>query len=467
MHRSTLTIPVALLAMTVLATPLPAGETSSAAVPAAAPGAALPLTLGEAVSIATGATPVVQLATLRTHEAEARRAQARAALLPSLSSSAFVMDRTYSFKATGISFGTIPGFSVPNLIGPVNQVDARVKATQALFDAASWVRLRSAGQGVGVSRAEQAGASESVAQAAALAYVRSARADALLDARTADLELARQLTGLARDQLEAGTAARIDVTRARTQEATARGALLVARNQADRAAIDLARVLGLDPATRFTLGDSLARSLGRPAAAGATVTSEAPGDAAAAVALALAQRPDLAAERSRLARARSETRAVQAERLPRLDVSADYGLSNDHWKNAERTRSATLAVSMPIFDGLRREGRASEQGAVAREADVRRRDLEQQIVAEVRAALLDVSSGLEQESVALERLQLAQDELDQARERFVNGVAGNIELINAQSSLLRARDALIDARTVTATARIALARAVGVARTVR
>jgi outer membrane protein len=448
------------LALAAWAAPVPAGT-------AVAAGAEVPLTLADAVAIATGATPAVQLAALRTREAEARRTQARSALLPTLSGSAFVMDRTFSFRATGISFGKIPGLTIPNLLGPVNQVDARVRATQALFDAASWVRLGAAGRGVAVSRAEQAGATETAAQAAALAYVRAARAEALRAARDADLALARQLSGLAEDQLQAGTAARIDLTRARTQEATARGALLVAGNQADRAAIDLARALGLDPATRFRPGDSLAVSLGRAAATGATVTSRAPAEADAAVAMALAQRPELAAERGRLDRARREGRAIQAERLPRLDVAGEYGLSNDRWPNAERVRSAMLSASMPVFDGLRREGRVAEQGAVAREAEVRGRDLEQQVAAEVQAALLDVSSGLEQEGVALERMRLAQDELDQARERFVNGVAGNIEIINAQSSLLRARDALIDARATTATARIALARAAGVARTVR
>jgi outer membrane protein TolC len=135
--------------------------------------------------------------------------------------------------------------------------------------------------------------------------------------------------------------------------------------------------------------------------------------------------------------------------------------------DALATRTVTLAASVPIFDGLRREGRIAEQGAVARESEVREHDLRQQVVAEVRGAVLDVSSGLEQESVAMERLRLADEELAQARERFTSGVAGNIEVINAQSSLLRARDAVIDARTVTAAARIALARAAGVARTVR
>ena len=67
--------------------------------------------------------------------------------------------------------------------------------------------------------------------------------------------------------------------------------------------------------------------------------------------------------------------------------------------------------------------------------------------------------------IATERLDLAREEVSQARTRFKAGVAGNIEVINAQASLLRARDADIDARFAAAAARISLARAVGAATT--
>jgi outer membrane protein TolC len=439
---------------------LAASVTAVAAAPIATPdGAPEPLSLAGAVARATGAAPAVQIAGLRMSEAEARHGQALAALLPSLSGAASMVERTYDFKSLGISFPKIPGFpSFPDLIGPVDVVDARVRATQALFDAASWVRLGAAGLGVNVSRAERDGAAEGAAQSAAGAYVRATRATALVAAREADLDLARQLAALAEDQVRAGTAARIDVIRARTQEAAARGALLVAQNQSARAAIDLARALGVDPGTSFTLTDTLSTTAG---------SSEVPAEADAAVALALTRRSDLAAERARFARADRERRAIQAERLPRFDVSADYGLSSDHWASSLATRTLVLSASVPLFDGLRREGRATEQRALARESEVRAGDLEQQVAADVRAAVLDVSSGVEQEGVAMERLRLAEEELAQARERFTSGVAGNIEVINAQSSLLRARDAVIDARTTTAAARIALARAAGVARTVR
>jgi len=125
-----------------------------------------------------------------------------------------------------------------------------------------------------------------------------------------------------------------------------------------------------------------------------------------------------------------------------------------------------LAVTLPLLDGFRRESKIAEQGALVRESEVRAKDVHDQVTADVRNALLDLASGVEQQSVATERLSLALEEVQQATERFTNGVAGNIEVINAQSSLVRARDADIDARFAVASARVALARAAGVARNI-
>ena len=141
-------------------------------------------------------------------------------------------------------------------------------------------------------------------------------------------------------------------------------------------------------------------------------------------------------------------------------------MSGDHWPDALATREVSVAATVPIFDGLRRESRIGEQRAVANESEVRARDLERSIAAEVMAARLDLASGREQQAVAAERERLAQQELDQARDRFASGAAGNIEVIEAQSTLLRARDAEIEARYAVAAARVSLARATGVCQTV-
>jgi outer membrane protein len=83
----------------------------------------------------------------------------------------------------------------------------------------------------------------------------------------------------------------------------------------------------------------------------------------------------------------------------------------------------------------------------------------------VDGAFLDIGAAEAQGEIAAERLRLAEQELAQARDRFRAGVAGNIEVIDAQASLVRARDADIDARFAAAAARVALARAVGEAHT--
>jgi outer membrane protein TolC len=109
----------------------------------------------------------------------------------------------------------------------------------------------------------------------------------------------------------------------------------------------------------------------------------------------------------------------------------------------------------------------AEQAAAISESDVKARELTQQVTAEVEAALLDVASGEEQEAIAHERARLAQQQLDEAELRFRSGVVGTLETIDAQTALVRARDAEIAAQATTATARIHLARATGVAETVR
>src|SRR5436305_1926994 len=167
----------------------------------------------------------------------------------------------------------------------------------------------------------------------------------------------------------------------------------------------------------------------------------------------------------RVRAARQTGSAIRAERLPRVEVAADYGVNGLTVPSAIATRDLTLQVSVPILDGFRREARLAEQNAVVRESQVREHDLRQQIAADVAGALLDPHSAPAQQAVAAERLRLAADELAQSRERFKAGVAGNIEVIDAQSNLIRARDTDIDARFAAASARVSLARAAGVART--
>jgi len=440
--------------VTALATALALATSAAAQQQPAAP---IPLSFADAVARAAKTAPSVELAGLRVDEAQARVRVARGSEWPTLSITTGWLNRTFNRHSLGIEFPVAPGSPpFPDRIGPFDVFDARVQLNQSLFDLAGRARARAARAAVLGSSAEAHAVAENAAQTAAIAYLRAVRAAAVFDARRADSSLAAELVTLATAQHRAGVSATIDVTRAEAQLVSTAGALVVARNQMQRTQIDLARALGLDPATTFQLTDTLTASV---------AAVELPAEREALVALALQKRPDLAAEAARRETAERSSAAIKAERLPRLDLAADAGVNGPTVADGIATRQIGVQVTVPLLDGFRREGRLAEQRAVIKEADVRGRDLRNQIAAEVNAALLDVGSAVAQQTIAAEGLRLARAEVSQARERFSAGVAGNIEVITAQVSLVRARDAEIDARFAAAAARLSLARAAGVVST--
>ncbi|HKV72094.1 MAG TPA: TolC family protein [Gemmatimonadales bacterium] len=414
------------------------------------------LGFGDAVKLATGQATPVQLSGLATAEARARVRQSRSMLLPGLTAGGSWVNRDYDLDALGLPFPK-GAFPLPTVVPPFSAFDARLTVTQTVLDLSSIKRVRASEAQVQSTLAAGDAATESAAQVAALAYLRAARAQASVAARQADSAIAAEVLSLAQAQLQAGVSGTIDATRAKTQVAVAAGALVVARNQYDQARIALARSLGVDPVkSDITLSDTLSSSLGA-----ATV----PADQDAAVAQALNSRPELKAEQARGTAALVSRAAIQSELLPRVGFEADYGLSGVELGTLRATRQFAVAVSIPLVDGFRREGRAAEQDAVIQESQVRQHDLRQQIAADVAGALLDLHSAEAQEGIASQQLSLAADVLSQAEKRFKAGVAGNIEVIDAQATMVKARDAVIDARYGAAAARVALARAAGAART--
>src|SRR5205085_1916214 len=152
----------------------------------------------------------------------------------------------------------------------------------------------------------------------------------------------------------------------------------------------------------------------------------------------------------------NQIKAIRAERLPTLGLVADQGAIGKNPAHLLPTYTWGVQVSVPLFDGSRRQSRIAEQSAVERELDVRERDLRSQVTVEVRGALLDIGSAREQVEAARERVRFAEQEVSQARERFAAGVAGNADVISASLSLSAARTSLIDAEALYESARVAL-----------
>lgn len=414
------------------------------------------LSLGDAIRAAAQHSAPAQTAQLRAREAEARVRQTRAALLPDVTAAATDGNRSFNTASFGITFPSAPGeppLFDPNgqVIGPVRNIDARGRVSQSILDLSAFARLRAARSFAKASSTDATAASEQAGTNAALAYIRALRAEGDLAARNADSVLASDLLGIAQNQLQAGVGIALDVTRGQSQLAATRAQLIASRNARDRAYLDLARALNLPLSTRFTLTDSLAS-----ADLGGLATDE-----ATAVTRALRDRPDLRAAEQRIAAAKQAITATRAERLPSVAFVGDKGVNGSTGDYLLNTYQWAFQVSVPVFDGFRREGRVQEQQAQLGEAQVQSRDLHDQAEADVRAALLDLTSAAQQVDATRERVRLSEQEVSQARERFSAGVAGNADVITASLSLTSARTALIDALTTYQNARVALARAQG------
>ena len=406
-----------------------------------------PLTLGDAARMAARNNASAIEARYRTEQANARITQSRSELLPS--ASAYVQENGRSFNTAtfGIPF---PGFDPRGqVIGPVNLLDARGRVSENFLDFAALQRVKSARTTARAFGATAENEAELSAQNAASAYLRAQRADAQLGARQADSVLADSLLGIAQEELRAGVGVALDVTRAQSQFASVRAQLIVARNERDRSRLDLLRSLGQPLTANVTLADSLSKLDIRDT----TI------DEAGAIEQAMHARPDLRAADEQIRAAQQQVTAIKAERLPSLSAFGDYGyIGNDRYLG---TYDWGVQVSIPIFDGLHREGRIEEAKAMANEIDVRRRDLRQQVAIEVRGALLDLASARQEADAVREALRLAQQEVAQAQERFRAGVAGNADVITASLALNSARTQAVDALASYQGAKVALARAVG------
>jgi outer membrane protein len=443
-----------ILLLFLISTGVVAGEQSDRSV--------LSLSLKRAVELALSPKGNIQirLSAEALKQAQSRSLQARSALLPNIDSSLAYRNQTVNLKANGLHFD-VPGplgssLSFPSFVGPFNVTDARISATQSVFDFSSIRRYQASQSGISAAEAEIAGAQEQVAARVARAYLLAIRADADVDAAKANIALSQAVLNQAENQKNAGTGTGIEITRARVQLANDHQRRLVAENARQSAQLQLLRMISMPLDTKLDLTDKLGYV---PVD---SITLE------RAKAQALAERSDLKAQQEREDGARLTAGAVKMERLPSLTAFGDYGAigSSPDDSRPTRTIGVTLKVPLPLslFDGGRRDARRAESASQYRAEQERTKDLKEQIELDVRLALDALHSAEEQVKVAREGLELSQNELAQAQRRLDAGVAYQLEVTDAQTRLERARDNQTQALYNYNIARIDLEQAMGKAR---
>ncbi|MDX2193401.1 MAG: TolC family protein [Gemmatimonadales bacterium] len=410
----------------------------------AGPAATGPLSLADAIRIGRERGVAAQLARLQARAAETRIGQRQADLLPFVAGGGSIVRQTLNLDEFGIPVarGATPAFSVWRW---------NVRAQQALVDPAAFARVRAAREQATAAGLDAEAAGELAGALAGGAWLRAISADETVRARAADSAVAAALLGQARELVRAGVSPAIDATRSEVAFQAVRTQLALARNQRDRARLDLLRALDEPPGATLTLADTALGEVG----------ALLPSSVDEAVAAALASRGDVRAEGARADAARRQLGAIRREFLPSVVGAGQLNESGRSLDSLRFTWSAQLAVTVPLLDGFRRQRRVAEQQALLEAQAVRERDVRRQAETDARQAWLDLASADEQVAIAGERVRLAEQELAQAQERFTAGIAGSVETTQAQASVIAARDALIQSRVARGSARVALLRAVG------
>lgn len=411
---------------------------------AAAPVVPSELSLLGAVQLGRHQAVSATLANLNAQVAQNRIALKRADLLPQIAGSAGITPQTINLEQ----------FGFPGVIGvtpPFTLYAAGLQASQVIFDASAIERLKAASDSAKVVGLDAQHAGNLAGAAAGLAYLRVLAAGELVLAREADSVSAAALLAQARQFQAAGVTPAIDLTRNEVNTRAVQSDLLVARNELARARLDLSRILNLPFSAPLRLTDSL----GTPPVDVPLAPSE-------AVSFALTHRLDVAAEEGRTRVAEQQLRAIGYENLPSLGFQGQWEVSGQSTERMLGSYSLGFGLRVPIFDGLRRQRRHTEQSLKLEAQQVRQQDVTRQAEQEVRRSLLDLATAESAVALATDRLQLSEQELRQARERFDAGVAGSVETTQAQAVVVAARNALIQARASYGVARITLYQSLGV-----
>jgi outer membrane protein TolC len=344
------------------------------------------------------------------------------------------------------------GFPAPDpIVGPFNVFDARISLSQPLVDLSALQSAKAAGY---AERAAQSGvksARELVVLVAVNLYLEAVTAASRIEVVKAQQETAVALERQAQDLKAAGLVPGIDVLRAQVQVQAQRQRRILADNEYEKATLRLARAIGLPPGQTITLTDSI------PFAPLDSVSLE------KALADAYAQRADYLAARDRLAAAEAAQRAATAELLPSLRLDADYGTIGMQAASAHPTYAIAATVRVPVFDGGRTQAHRAEADASLRQRRAESDDLRGRIDMEVRDAVLDLRAASQQLETVKTTVELAGQQLTQARDRFAAGVAGNLEVTQAQEAVASASDQYIESLYRHNLAKALLAKAVGTA----
>lgn len=341
--------------------------------------------------------------------------------------------------------------------GAENRFDGVLRARYEILDPVDFAEWKLARYDRDLAQIDGEEIAQDILLLAGNAYFTHLRNLARVEVIDANLERDEVLLDLARSQFEAGTATRIDVTRAEVQLANDRRARLQQQTVVLQSALDLKVILDIATDREFQFPGLAEMTFGAPPSAGETPLETI-----------LANRPDARRADRELERSEIAVDAAQYERLPVIALDASYGFASETVTDGDYDDRWGIGITLtvPVFDAFRISSNVQRARAFKRIEELQSRNLRNEISAEYRLAVQDATSRFEQIGIARQAVDLSREELDLAQTRFRRGVADNSDVVEAQANLAQAEDDLVDAYFQYNLSRLQLARTRGEVRLV-
>ena len=252
-------------------------------------------------------------------------------------------------------------------------------------------------------------------------------------------------------RFRAGDVAELDVTRARTE---------VAATESEALALDRRRA-ELEHALAVLVGE-VSSQFSLPVDEWKTALPVIPAGVPGTV---LTRRPDVSAAQSGMLAAQERVGVAKAAWFPDVSLTATGGYASselgDLFKWSARAWGVGALLSLPVFDGGRRE--AGVQNAVARMDEAVARYREQVLVAfrDVEDQLSSLRLLAEQAAAQTRAVDAAARTTSLSDVRYRNGLVSQLDLLDARRSELRNRRQALQVRSAQYQATVGLVRALG------
>ncbi len=250
------------------------------------------------------------------------------------------------------------------------------------------------------------------------------------------VQTAEEFLRVVKARYEAGEASSFEVLRAEVEVSNLKPAVISARNAIALSELALKKAMGMDASEDIDFVGEFEHE-----------TFDIDRDEA--LRLALANRPEIRLAEIQREIAEQSIRVAKAQRLPILSLTANYDIRTDEITLEsdllEKTYAGYLVVSLPIFDGFRTRSQISKAYSLRRQAEISKANVEDFIELEVRGSLLQIGAALERLKSQEKNVEMATEGLKIANERYLQGYATNLDVMDAQLALTQARTNRIQA----------------------